>query len=77
MSQGTAHTRTLQAAADTLGSASRLAAYLSVPLADLTRWISGEEHPPHDIFLRALDVVAGGPLLDPQERGQRNTAPTR
>ncbi len=63
MAKKTAPTRTLQAALHYLGTPQRLAAYLSVPLADLQRWISGEEQPPQEIFLKALDAVAGKPLL--------------
>ena len=36
--------------------------------AALERWIAGEEFPPHDAFLQALDIVAAGPRLDPAGR---------
>jgi hypothetical protein len=69
--ESTSHTRTLQLAADTLGGAPHLAQRLQVELAPLERWIAGTEFPPHDVFLKALDIVAGGTLLTgPQHRAE-------
>ena len=59
-SASTPHTRTLQRASDTLGSSERLAILLDVPHAALVRWISGLEPAPHEVFVKALDIVAKG-----------------
>lgn len=56
----TPYTRTLQFAAKTVGSAERLAAVLAVEHAQLLQWISGAAFPPHEVFLKALDIVANG-----------------
>ena len=53
---------TLNRAAQTLGGAARLAAFLDVPREQLAAWLSGEEAPPLEAFLQSLDVVADGPL---------------
>ena len=34
----------------------------------LERWMADEAIPPYDVFLQALDIVAGGPRLDPARR---------
>jgi hypothetical protein len=62
--KSTVYTRTLQLAAVTLGGRSALAGRLRVDEAALEPWISGAEFPPHEVFLAALDIVAGGPLID-------------
>ncbi len=69
LAESTAYTRTLQRAADTLGGPALLARALSVPLADLKRWLAGESRPPQDIFLAALDIVSDG---SPQRRVDRS-----
>jgi hypothetical protein len=56
----TPYTRTLQLAAETLGSTERLAEMLRVEHARLSRWMSGAEQPPYDVFSTALDIVATG-----------------
>ena len=61
------YTRTLALAAETLGGAQPLAQRLKVEQATLERWIAGEEFPPHEAFLHALDIVAAGPRVDPAE----------
>lgn len=63
-----APTRTLALAAKTLGGAPALATRLDVEQAALERWMAGEEVPPYDIFLKALDIVAAGPRVDPAAR---------
>ena len=63
-----AYTRTLTRAAETLGGTAQLAEHLKVEHAALERWIAGEEFPPHEAFLDALDIVAAGPRLDPAAR---------
>jgi hypothetical protein len=62
------YTETLQYAAATIGGATRLAIFLDVPRAHLLRWLAGEETPPNQIFLDALDVIADGPYADPERR---------
>lgn len=65
---GSAPTRTLALAAKTLGGVQVLAERLGVEPPILERWMAGEAVPPYDIFLKALDVVAGGPRLNPDRR---------
>jgi hypothetical protein len=62
------YTETLQYAAATIGGATRLAKFLDVPRPRLLRWLAGEETPPNQIFLDALDVIADGPYADPERR---------
>jgi transposase-like protein len=65
---GSAATRTLARAAKTLGGAHALAQRLGVEPATLERWMAGEVIPPYDVFLKALDIVAGSPRLDAHGR---------
>ncbi len=62
------YTETLQYAAATIGGPARLAKFLDVPRATLLRWLAGEEPPPQQVFLDALDVIADGPYADPERR---------
>jgi hypothetical protein len=62
---GSAPTRTLALAAKTLGGTQALATRLNVEHTALERWMAGEELPPYEVFLKALDIVAGGPRVDP------------
>jgi hypothetical protein len=62
------YTETLQYAAATIGGATRLAKFLDVPRPRLLRWLAGEEVPPDQVFLDALDVIADGPYADPNRR---------
>ena len=55
-------TRTLALALRTLGSRSRLAEHLDVTEPLLQEWLDGRRTPPTSIYLRALDLVASGPL---------------
>jgi hypothetical protein len=64
----TRYTETLQFAAATIGGPARLAAFLNVPRASVLRWLAGEEAPPDQVFLDALDVIADGPYADPERR---------
>jgi hypothetical protein len=61
--RSTAYTRTLTRAAQSLGGLQPLATRLEVEPAALERWIAGEEFPPHEAFLQALDIVAAGPRV--------------
>ncbi|HYG54573.1 MAG TPA: hypothetical protein VD965_04690 [Burkholderiales bacterium] len=54
------YSSTLRHARDLLGGDQQLAKHLRVPLADLQRWLSGEEPPPRQVFLRAVDLVLEG-----------------
>jgi hypothetical protein len=62
------YTETLQCAAATIGGPARLAKFLNVPRNTLQRWLAGEEAPPDQVFLDALDVIADGPYADPERR---------
>ena len=59
----------LKKAAEGLGGAERLAAFLNVPASDLRAWIAEKRVPPHEIVLAAFDVIAEGVLE--VERAQR------
>lgn len=73
------YSRTLQKAAELLGSRQKLARHLRVPLAELEKWIAGTALPPTGTFLKAVDVVivetsapagdepSGGGTSDPGE----------
>ena len=65
------YTETLACAAATIGGATRLAQFLKVPHGHLTRWLAGEEAPPQEVFLDALDVIADGPYASPERRRPR------
>ena len=49
--------KTLQKAAELVGSQKNLARRLRVPLAELQKWIEGEGKPPMGTFLKAVDIV--------------------
>lgn len=55
--RNTASKRTIERALENVGDRERLAAMLNVTVADLNRWILGKELPPHEVFLRALDLA--------------------
>jgi hypothetical protein len=65
------YTETLACAAVTIGGAARLAEFLRVPRGRLARWLAGEEPPPQEVFLDALDVIADGPYASPERRRAR------
>ena len=67
----TRYTETLAFAAATIGGAGRLAQFLDVPRSALARWLAGEEAPPQQVFLDALDVIADGPYASPERRRPR------
>lgn len=64
----TRYTETLAFAAATIGGATRLAQFLNVPRERVTKWLAGEEAPPSQVFLDALDVIADGPYASPERR---------
>jgi hypothetical protein len=47
-----------------VGDMSRLAALLGVRKEKLCGWLCGEEQPPLEVFLSALDLIADGPYVD-------------
>jgi len=51
------YSRTLQKAAELIGSRQKLARHLRVPLTELEKWIAGTAVPPTGTFLKAVDVV--------------------
>ena len=51
------YSRTLQKAADLLGSRKKLARVLRVPTKDLDSWIADEVKPPLNVFLRVVDLI--------------------
>ena len=55
-----AHLRTLNRALEIVGSKERLAIVLDVPAPDLERYLAGETALPHEVFIEALEIVAGG-----------------
>jgi hypothetical protein len=71
MDTRTRYTETLACAAATIGGTARLAQFLKVPRSALVRWLAGEEAPPSEVFLDALDVIADGPYASPERRRTR------
>ena len=67
----TTYTETLACAAATIGGTDRLASFLNVSRKRLVRWLAGEEAPPNQVFLDALDVIADGPYASPERRRVR------
>jgi hypothetical protein len=65
------YTETLACAAVTIGGPTRLAQFLNVSRSRVMRWLSGEEAPPNEVFLDALDVIADGPYASPERRRAR------
>jgi len=65
------YTETLACAAATIGGTERLAQFLNVSRQRLSRWLAGEEPPPNQVFLDALDVIADGPYASPERRRVR------
>jgi hypothetical protein len=65
------YTETLAYAAATIGGTDRLAKFLNVSRPRLVSWLAGEEAPPNQVFLDALDVIADGPYASPDRRRVR------
>lgn len=51
------YSRTMQKAAQLAGGEKKLARYLRVPMADLLKWMAGQDTPPTQVFLKAVDLV--------------------
>jgi len=73
MNVGNVYTETLACAAATVGGTARLAESLKVPTGRLASWLAGEEPPPQEVFLDALDVIADAPYASPARRRARVT----
>ena len=54
------YARTLRQAAEVVDGEANLAVILNVPPATLRRWLEGEESPPIEVHLAALDLVTRG-----------------
>jgi hypothetical protein len=65
----TVYARALQRAAEVLGGKEPLRALLHVTPAKLAAWLSGDQNPPMDVFLIAVDVISDADL--PVERERR------
>jgi hypothetical protein len=57
MADASVYTDTLLRAASNLGSSQELASRLRVPHDQLRKWMRGEDVPPIEIFLRAVDLI--------------------
>jgi hypothetical protein len=68
------HSRVLQRAAEMLGGRDKLAKYLGVSLADVTRWIAGAAKPPRPHFLRAVEFIIDE--TSPPESGEGAESPS-
>jgi DNA-binding transcriptional regulator YdaS (Cro superfamily) len=60
MDVGTLAQRVLKQAVAKLGSPEQLAAHLAVPPASVAAWLSGQESPPTEAVLRAVDLIISG-----------------
>jgi hypothetical protein len=60
MSETTPQARTLHRALATCGGVVPLAKALHVSVDELSRWLDGHVAPPVNVYLSALDLVAGG-----------------
>jgi hypothetical protein len=71
--------RTIERALENVGDKERLAQLLGVHTADLNRWILGKQHPPHEVFLRALDLAfrATSPVGSALSLEQTKVRPSR
>lgn len=56
------HRDILRRAAEGLGGAERLAAFLDVAPAELRAWMAGKRVPPDEMVTAAFDVLAEGAL---------------
>ena len=55
--QGDTYRRALHRAVTLLGSAVAVSERLQIPVADIMRWLSGEDRPSFGNFLRIVDVL--------------------
>ena len=64
--------RALHRAATVLGGKDKLREHLRVSLRDLEAWIRGDERPPMDVFLKAVDIISAAPLPDNADAVRRS-----
>jgi hypothetical protein len=60
MSKDTPQARTLYRAVSVCGGIKALASALGVSVGELSYWLDGHVAPPTEVYIRALDMVAGG-----------------
>lgn len=65
------YARTLQQAAEVVGGEANLATALQVPPHALRRWLEGEESPPIQVHLAALDLITRRTRKRPKRRNAR------
>ena len=75
----TVYTRVLHRACQTLGGAEPLAAHLRVSVILLYRWLEGDDVPPSNVFLVAVDLVlpTWGPEDDAMARAISASKPKK
>jgi DNA-binding transcriptional regulator YdaS (Cro superfamily) len=61
-----AHLRTLNRALEIVGSKEQLSMVLHVAAPDLEQYLAGDTALPYEVFIEALEIVAGG------RQGQRS-----
>jgi hypothetical protein len=61
----TVYTRVLHRACEILGGVAQLAAHLRVSTTMLYKWLDGEDAPPPNVFLKAVDLIL--PTWGPEE----------
>jgi len=70
--------RVLERALENVGNEETLAELLGIHVADLSRWMLGRQLPPHDVFLRALDLAFKRTApVEPAEPAGRRHRPRR
>lgn len=60
--------RTLRRAAEVVGSPEALAEALDVSPELISAWLLGQQAPPNDAYMRALDLVSQGPHHNPSRK---------
>jgi hypothetical protein len=63
--------RMLQRALEAYGSVHHLAKALGVSVEDLKLWVSGKELPPHQVFMKALELAFSGPVKGARKKPGR------
>ena len=73
----TVYTRVLHRACQILGGVEALALHLRVPVLVMYKWLEGEDVPPSNVFLNAVDLVlpTWGPEDDALARAISATRP--
>lgn len=60
--------RTLRRAVEVVGSPEALAEALDVSPEMISAWLLGQQAPPNDAYMRALDLVSQGPHHNPSRK---------